>query len=159
MIGTDTDNAERNNRVITARDILISWGPALVWMGAIFYASSVNTWTVIPGPPEVQALRKLAHVFEYSLLALLIGRGLLGTWTTGGAKVTRALMLRVWWVGALLSSLYAVTDEIHQGFVPRREFHFEDIAIDSLSSVAALGIWYIIYVKWNRRKAQKRAQP
>lgn len=158
MIGSDTDNAQRSSRVLTARDLLFSWGPAFVWMAAIFYASSVNTWTVIPGPPQVQAVRKLAHVFEYALLALLIGRGLLGTWTAGGGSLTRALMLRMWRLGAFLSALYAVTDEIHQGFVPKREFRWEDIAIDSLSAIAALGIWYIIYVEWNRRRSNKKAQ-
>jgi VanZ family protein len=157
MTGADTDNNPRRKRAATARDALFAWGPALIWMGAIFYASSVNTWTLIPGPPAMQALRKSAHIFEYALLALLLGRALLSTWTAGGAGVTRTLMLRVWRWGTLLATLYAATDEVHQGLVPRREFHWQDIAIDSLSAVAALGTWYVIYVEWSRRKARNGA--
>lgn len=155
MTGTDTESRGQRKRGLSARDMLFLWGPALIWMGAIFYVSSVNTWTVSPGPPEWQALRKSAHIFEYSLLALLVGRALLGTWTAGGGVVTRALMLRMWIWGAIIAGLYGASDEAHQGFVPRREFHWEDIAIDSLSAIAALGVWYVIYVELSRRRARE----
>ncbi len=157
MSATGTEKNEQRRRGLSVRDALFAWGPTILWMGAIYYASSVNTWTVVEGPPELQAVRKSAHVFEYALLALLIGRALLGTWTAGGGGATRTLMLWVWRWGALLASLYAVSDEVHQGFVPRREFHFEDIAIDMLSAIAALGVWYVIYVEWQRRKAREGA--
>jgi VanZ family protein len=113
---------------------------------------------VTPKVPEWQGLRKLAHISEYAVLALLMGRALLGTWTAGGASVTRALMRRAWIWGATLSGIYAVTDELHQGTVPAREFHWEDITIDTLAGIAALGIWYIIYVELKKRKARDRAQ-
>lgn len=128
-------------------------------MGAIFYVSSVNTWTATPRVPEWQGLRKLAHICEYAVLALLVGRALLGTWTAGGADLTRRLMLRVWVWGAAISGLYAVSDEVHQGTVPGREFHWEDITIDTLSAIAALGVWYVIYVELSRRKARDGALP
>ncbi|MDQ3928417.1 MAG: VanZ family protein, partial [Chloroflexota bacterium] len=154
MTATDTESQGQRKHGLSIREILFLWGPALIWMGAIFYASSVNTWTVSPGPPAWQALRKSAHIFEYSLLALLAGRALLGTWTAGGGAVTRALMRRAWVWGVGIAALYAATDEMHQAFVPRREFHWEDIVIDTLSATAALGVWYIIYVEWSRRKAR-----
>ncbi len=84
-------------------------------------------------------------------MALLVGRALLATWTARGAILSRPLMLNMWRVGVLISSLYAASDEIHQAFVPRREFHVTDIAIDTLSATAALGIWYILYIR--RRNA------
>jgi VanZ family protein len=158
MIGTDADNSGLRKRGLSVRDLLFLWGPALIWMGAIFYVSSVNTWTATPKVPEWQGLRKLAHISEYTLLALLVGRALLGTWTAAGASVTRALMLRVWIWGAIISGLYAVSDEVHQGFVPGREFHWEDISIDTLAGIAALGIWYIIYVELVKRRARNGAQ-
>ncbi|HEX8219472.1 MAG TPA: VanZ family protein [Chloroflexia bacterium] len=154
---TGTENNEPRGRGLSVRDVLLAWGPAILWMGAIYYASSVNTWTVTPGPPEWQALRKCAHIFEYALLALLVGRALLATWTAGGGGVTRRLMLRVWVWGAVIAGLYAVSDEVHQGTVPRREFHLEDIAIDTLSAIAALGVWYVIYVELSRRRARAGA--
>lgn len=107
------------------------------------------------GPPILQALRKSAHVFEYGLLGLLFGRALLAMWTARGAAVTRAMMLRIWQAGTFLSALYAATDEIHQSFVPLREFRLTDILIDSLSALAALGVAYILYVELGRRAARR----
>ncbi len=129
---------------VPARNLLFSWGPALLWMGVIFYFSSLNTWTTVDGPPGFKALRKSAHVIEYSVLAILIGHALWTTWLARGNRPSRALMAHVWQVGLLLTTLYAVTDELHQSFVPRREFHLTDILIDGLSATAALGIWYIV---------------
>ncbi|MDQ3705034.1 MAG: VanZ family protein [Chloroflexota bacterium] len=157
MIRTDAENDGQRRRGLSTRDIVFLWGPALIWMGAIFYVASVNTWTVTPKVPEWQGLRKLAHIAEYAVLALLVGRALLGTWTTGRAEVSRALMRRVWIWGATISGLYAVSDEVHQGTVPGREFHWEDITIDTLAGIAALGIWYIVYVELKKRKARDGA--
>jgi VanZ family protein len=113
-------------------------------MAAIFYVSSENTWTVFSGPPWVQALRKSAHVVEYSVLALLLGRALVITWQLQGKALTQRILARIWQLGVAISALYACSDEIHQAFVPRREFHLTDVLIDALSATAALGVWYII---------------
>jgi VanZ family protein len=138
------------------RDFVVWWGPAILWMAVIFYASAQNTWTVIQGPPILQAFRKSAHVWEYALLALLVGWGLVSTWRGRGADFTRTVMRRVWAVGTVLCALYAASDEIHQAFVPRREFHVEDIIVDTLSAFVALGVWYIVFVE--RRRLGTRAR-
>lgn len=128
---------------IRSRDLLIWWAPVVVWMAAIYYVSAQNTWTTIGGPPPFLVLRKAGHVFEYTVLALLLGRALYSTWRARGDALTRALLQRVWVVGVAISAVYACTDEVHQFFVPKRGFHVGDIAIDALSATAALGIWYI----------------
>ncbi len=150
MIGTNSRNRDRS--ALGARALLFAWGPVLVWMGLIFYVSTQNTWTVVQGPPIIQAVRKSAHVFEYALLALLLGRALSAAWAAEDGAVTRDVMLRVWRVGTLLSGLYAASDEIHQSFVPKREFHLTDILIDTLSALGALGVWYIVCVERKRRR-------
>ena len=131
-------------QAIPIREMAIFWGPVLVWMALIFIVSSINTWTVFEGPPLLKALRKGAHIFEYSVLALLLGRAIVSTAAMRGERITRPLLAFAWWVGASLSAVYAITDEIHQGLVPGRKFHVGDIAIDALAAVAALGIWYIV---------------
>ncbi|MEO6456772.1 MAG: VanZ family protein [Chloroflexia bacterium] len=136
------------NGIQTARsqalNLLLTWGLALLWMAVIFYFSSLNTWTTADGPPAFKVLRKSAHVIEYGVLAILIGHALWTTWLAQCRQPSRSLLRRVWWVGIVLSTLYAISDELHQAFVPRREFHLTDILIDGLSATAALGIWYIV---------------
>jgi VanZ family protein len=127
-------------------------------MAAIFYVSAQNTWTVFDGPPPVKLARKSGHIFEYAVLGLLVGRALLWTWTRNGEPVTRALMARVWAVGVVLCTLYAMTDEWHQAFVPLRVGYGWDVLVDALSAAAALGVWYIVRAEVTRR-AQRHRNP
>jgi len=53
-------------------------------------------------------------------------------------------------VAVLLSMLYAVADEIHQGFVAGRSCRFWDMALDTVSAMIA--IWLL------QRYLQKRAE-
>ena len=48
--------------------------------------------------------------------------------------------------------LYAMSDEFHQTFVPKRGGRVEDVVLDTLSAVAALGFWY-------RHKARQLESP
>ena len=146
---------ERRERVVDGiQGLVTAWGPVVLWMAAIFIVSAQNTWTVFEGPPLVRLLRKGGHVFEYAVLALLVGRALLWTWTRGGEPVTRALMARIWALGSTVCAVYAATDEWHQFFVPRRVGHVWDVLVDALSAVAALGIWYIVRAGRTPRSAK-----
>ena len=149
-----SSKSEAPRTALQWRGWVVLWGPVLLCMALIYYFSSLNTWTVGEGPPLYHAVRKLGHVVEYGVLAVLLGRALLGTWAQAGQVVKRKLLMQVWWVGVVIATLYALTDEAHQAFVPRREFHLTDIVIDMLSATAALGIWYI----WRTRKPL-RAEP
>jgi VanZ family protein len=134
---------------------LAAWGPVVLCMAAIFLVSSNNTWTVFEGPPLVRLLRKSGHVFEYALLALLLGRAFMMTWTRRGETVTKALLGRAWAAGAVVCTVYAMTDELHQLFVPKRVGYVWDVLVDALSAVAALGLWYIV----RGRSLANRASP
>lgn len=150
MIETLDPKKERSPR--RARVFLLAWGPVLIWMAAIFYVSAQNTWTVFEGPPIVGLLRKSGHIFEYAVLALLMGRALVASWTWRGNPATRPILLRAWQVGTLLATIYAATDEFHQLFVPKRMGYVWDVLLDALSATAALGIWYIACTHMLRRK-------
>ena len=113
-----------------------------MWMLAIFYLSAQSALGEMSGPPALMVARKFGHIFEYAALALLLGRALLYTWRTRGTALSVSLLSRAWAVGAVLSSLYAMTDEFHQTFVPKRGGRVEDVVLDTLSAVAALGFWY-----------------
>ena len=167
---TSVQNTKPNNPSLPVREVAIYWAPAVLWMLAIFYLSAQSALGEMDGPPAWMVARKCGHIFEYAALALLLGRALLYTWRTRGSalnsfwildfgfwtggssskskiqnpksKIERALLSRAWAVGVVLAALYAMTDEFHQTFVPKRGGRVEDVVLDTLSAVAALGFWY-----------------
>ena len=104
---------------------LSRFGPPLALMGVIFFFSAqpdlstgLGTWDLV--------VRKLAHMAEYGLLFLLWLRAL-------GAN--RAL------VAALLTLVYAATDELHQSFVEGRNGTPVDVVIDAAGIAIAAALY------------------
>lgn len=107
------------------RDIVYRWLPALCWMGVIFFLSAQSS---LPSPPDrllTFILRKIGHVVVYAILALLLLRAT--------ASFKRPVLY-----AALIAVLYAISDELHQSFVPGREATLRDVAIDAAAAIAAL---------------------
>ena len=118
--------------------------PALLWMGLIYRSSATPGLRSLPlvqrlgllpadlSPGAAQwlemLLRKSAHMVAYAILALLLAWALSARWP-------RRTALRAALVAAVL---YAVTDEVHQSFVPMRAGRLLDVAIDGAG--AALGL-------------------
>lgn len=74
----------------------------------------------------------ITHGAEYALLSVLVARALAGGLRRGLAP-RRAL-------GAVaLCTLFGVSDEYHQSFVPRREASAADVGKDAAG--ALLGVW------------------
>ena len=76
-------------------------------------------------------VRKLAHVIEYCILTLLLYRSLAGE---------QSLRWRphLAWLSAGIASLYALSDEFHQLFVPGRGARLLDWGIDLAGAVFAM---------------------
>jgi VanZ family protein len=125
------------------RDALIAWGPAVVLMVLIFIFSAQPK----PAPPahtngvyfsgvmpiftaqDLNALiKKGAHVAGYGLLGVLIMRGLLAQ----GISAREAA-----YFATLLAFSYALTDELHQAFVPGRHATVLDIGFDYVGAASA----------------------
>ena len=102
------------------------WLPPLLLMGVIFFFSAQPSLDSGLGWIDTVG-RKLVHFGEYALLCLLWWR-LLRT----GMPSRRAAL-----VAFLISSLYAATDEFHQGFVEGRHGTPVDWAIDTAGAGAA----------------------
>lgn len=139
---------------------LKSWGPVIVWGILIFVFStdqfsSSNTSRII-GPLvywifpnaslELQEsihylVRKLGHWSEYFILSLLLFRAFEGQkrneWKKSWAIWTLILVL-----------FYALSDELHQAFVPSRSALFSDSLLDFLGGSCAV-LWK--YLSRNRR--------
>jgi VanZ family protein len=77
------------------------------------------------------ALRKCAHAAEYFVLTGLLARAFNQTWKLGPAAS--------WFLPAITALAYAVSDEVHQLFVPNRSGSPLDAAIDA----AGIAIFYL----------------
>jgi VanZ family protein len=99
------------------------WLPVVAWAALIFAFSSVpDLGTGLGGWDLV--LRKLAHAAEFAVLGALLARA------TDRAGL--ALVLGV---------LYAVSDEVHQSFVPGRLGSPVDVAIDAAGVAVGVFVW------------------
>lgn len=109
-----------------ARSFARLWLPVLAWAALIFALSSVpDLGTGLGGWDLV--LRKLAHATEYAVLGALLVRA---TGRTG--------------LAIALGTLYAVSDEIHQTFVPGRMGSPVDVAIDAIGVACGVVLWQTI---------------
>ena len=94
-------------------------------------------------------VRKGAHFLEYLVLGISL------FWTVQDLRMRRGrapdgpagrAVLAPWAVGAL----YAVTDEVHQYFVPGRSCEVRDMIIDACGMAAGVAIVWV----WRRRKTE-----
>jgi VanZ family protein len=102
------------------------WLPVLAWAALIFVFSSVPDLGTGLGGWDL-ALRKLAHAAEYAVLGALLARA------TGRGGLAFAL-----------GTLYAVSDEIHQTFVPGRMGSPFDVAIDAIGVACGVALWQTV---------------
>lgn len=89
-------------------------------------------------------VRKAAHATEYAILGFLLCQSI-ASWRKEKTWMTNAGIS--WMAG----TVYAVTDEIHQLFVPGRACMLTDVAIDSAgvcTGAAVAVLFYILYRKW-----------
>lgn len=96
-------------------------------MAAIFQASAMPS-----AAPPGQGWDKLLHFLAYGLLAVLVLRALCGG-DPGRAGWPPAMM------AALFATLYGLTDEWHQSYVPGRMAEAADLAADAAGALA--GAW------------------
>ena len=98
------------------------WLPVFSWTAVIFFFSGVPD--LKSGLEYDFILRKIAHITEYFILVFLLYRAFKGSFAMD--------VSRIFIYPALLSFLYAVSDEIHQSFVPGRDCSIRDVLIDSI---------------------------
>ena len=100
------------------------WLAVLVWMGIIFYFSSLPGKD-IPGLFPFQDV--LFHVIMYAALAYLFSRALKNIYSK--LTVARLVFLTV-----IFGIIYGLSDEFHQSFVPGRDASAFDLFIDAVGS-------------------------
>ena len=118
------------------------WGPVVAWMALLFAVSSRAGWGRVSQIPDW-----MTHGAGYAVLAVLacraLARGL------GRPVTARAAALAV-----LISTVYGVTDELHQSFVPGRIADAWDLLKDAAGAAAgALACAWPRPASARRRKA------
>ena len=132
----------------------ISWAAVLIWMVVIFLFSAqdgtqsgdlsgsllkkildflhfstdqMDFWEMI--------LRKGAHFGVYFVLAILSAVA----FRSSGIPLRKGV-----WLALLLSAAYAVTDEVHQYFVPGRAMRAFDVFIDTCGAATGLLVYLAV---------------
>ena len=124
--------------------LLSSWLPVFAWAALIFGISSIPSLDTGWGLWDF-LLRKTAHMVEFGVLTLLVLRAVGRTWPA--VRRDRALA-----AAALSALLYAVSDEVHQAYVPGRGPSAADVAVDGVGIAGAIGLAH-----WRRRALSGRA--
>ena len=81
-------------------------------------------------------VRKTAHFMLYAILAVLM-------YNLASCYITKRINAVC--ISSLICLLYAVSDEIHQVYVPGRAGQIKDVLIDFSGSALALGTIYLLF--------------
>lgn len=139
------------------KSFLSRWLPVLLWAAVIFIASAnSNPYKVLPArwiepcfsteagsPSCAELLGRVFHTGEYAILAILISRALI--WHRN-LRFSNLLFV----LG--LVELFALSDEIHQLYVPGRAFQLLDLALDLLGGGVGLML-YVLIRKYLQQKS------
>lgn len=108
------------------------WVPVALYAGFIFFMSAQShPEEQLPSFLLKDVSDKVLHAVEYAVLGVLCYRGF--RWGVSGQVASRALLFAI-----VTASLYGMTDEAHQLFVPFRESSWQDWLADTIG--AAIGV-------------------
>jgi len=147
------------------RTLLFRHGPMAILIVVIFIVSSdlgsadhtrpvlasivrrFLPWLALRMTPEMIdvtdfIIRKIAHVTEYAVLCLLVSRSV-------GVKQSSPLRER--FVPAGISSLYALSDEFHQSFVPSRGATYRDVMWDTVGAIIGSAALNMIHLRQRQK--------
>lgn len=130
------------------RQNVVFWNALLLlsWMSVIFFFSSLAGSPDSFDPPFWYVLeRKGAHVFEYMVLLFLFVRFMV-------SLLPREPFWKTLSISLASTFLFAVSDELHQFFVPYRGAKITDVGIDGIGMVCMAGILFLL---WHRSKEKK----
>ena len=138
-------------------------GGVVAWMALIFYLSSISSeaasqttglaWALQPEAHAWQGWIKsvAGHLFLYGMLAALVQTSI---WTWTGARTRR----RFSWISVVtFTTLYAISDELHQSFTYGRSASTYDVFADVAGATASVsGLWWLFASKFFHRHIMSR---
>lgn len=123
LLSAQTDNQSGN-----LSGGIVRWLVALVYRGFEDFSQErqmqiLEVWHLL--------IRKGAHFTEYAVLGMLL---------TNALRPCRTLC---WYLPVVISTAYALTDEIHQYFVPGRACRLLDVGIDTAGAVFGVTVFLV----------------
>lgn len=112
---------------------ILAWIYVFVWCAVIFFFSSIPDLKIKELGFWDFILRKIAHITEYAILSILLTNAFFST--------TNLKEFRIYSLSFILSVVYAISDELHQYFVPGRCFSITDILIDGIGAIVGIVLW------------------
>ena len=107
------------------------WTAVAGYMLAIFWSSSQSALPTLPGQPS----DKLLHFAAYAVLSLLV------VWASTRGRWRRTTG-RVVLLATVICTAYGYADEVHQRFVPGRQYDLRDLRADVLGGMTAgVAVW------------------
>lgn len=133
---TGQDSGDTSGRILRLAMKLIYWN--FDAFSPQRQESLLAVWGVI--------VRKGAHFTEYAVLGALLCNALR----------TYALSAKLRWLLPVgIGALYAVTDEIHQYFVPERACRLLDMGIDTAGAFFGTAIFMLALFLWKKKRSLK----
>lgn len=119
-------------KIQTLKKIISLWLPPVIWGLVIFSLSARSVPRAGADYWQDFVVKKIAHVIEFGILAILSYRALKGSRLTQKNAAISAI---------LICFLFGASDELHQFFTPGRQARIRDVVIDTLGATAVLAIW------------------
>ncbi|TKB73064.1 MAG: VanZ family protein [Nitrospira sp.] len=114
------------------------WAPVVLYAGMIFYLSSQShPEEQLPSLMFEEVSDKVLHAVEYAVLGGLCYRAF--RWGVSGQVASQALLFAI-----IAASLYGITDEVHQFFVPFRESSWQDWVADTAGATIGAISWRFV---------------
>ncbi|MBU1088786.1 VanZ family protein [Patescibacteria group bacterium] len=118
--------------------------PSILWMLVIFFLSSRSNTGIGGSRTNRFLIHKTLHLIEYAILAI----------TFHFAFFKTKIFPQVQKYSILASYLYAITDELHQHFIPGRDGKITDTFIDLLGILIGLFLVKFFSQKINSKNFQ-----
>jgi VanZ family protein len=110
------------------------------WLPLIAYCALIVIQSHYPAPesiPRLPFFDKLLHIGGYGLLGLLFCRAYQSRWpAASGRALARSAVLS--------ATLFGLSDEIHQSFVPYRTAEAWDVLADAVGAALGVGFYYAL---------------
>ena len=114
---------------------LVYWWPVVGCAGVIFFLSAQShPEDQLPLFLFKEVSDKVLHAVEYGIFALLCYRAF--RWGAGPVVARQAAVLTI-----VTASVFGLTDEVHQFFVPFRDSSWQDWAADTIGAVIGVMSW------------------